>query len=337
MKRILLLVAAILTLPVAPGFAAPRPRSAVKRSPARRVGKAARPKRGGKLAKKGGRGKGKRAMYTRAVPVYTQGGMPNVQAQAALIIDLQSGAELFQKNPDEIRPIASISKLMAALVVLERKLPLDGVTEILESDRKVARRGAKSRLPVGIKLRNIDLLHAALMQSDNRAVPALGRAVGLDPEQMAAAMSKKAAELKLHNTYFGDPTGLDVRNRSTPREVVKLLQAALRVPLIAEITHKARYAVVPVDRPNWRIEFSNTDAVARNARFEVLGGKTGYNDRAGYCLTIAARLPGGREIGMAFLGAVGKLTRFGDFARTAQWIAEKNPQPAPVPTQLSKG
>lgn len=301
--------------------ARPRPARATVKRPGKRA-----LKRPGKVVRKS-RGRG--AQRERAVPVYTQGGLPNVQARAAVVVDLENGAELFQKNPDEVRPIASISKLMAAIVVLERSLALDGVTQIIESDRKAARRGARSRLPVGMKLRNIDLLHAALMASDNRAVPALGRAVGLDAAQMALAMTRKAAELKLHNTYFGDPTGLDVHNRSTPREVVKLLQAALKIPLIAEITQRAHYAVTPVDRPNMRIEYTNTDAVARNGRFEVLGGKTGYNDQAGYCLTIAARLPGGRGVAMAFLGAVGKLTRFGDFARTAQWIAEKNPQTAP--------
>ncbi len=177
--------------------------------------------------------KKRRAARSKPVPVYTHGGLPNVQAQAAVVVDLDSGAELFQKNPDEERPIASISKLMAMMVVLDHKLDLDGVTEIQAADRDVARGGARSRLPVGMKFTNRDLLHAALMASDNRAVPALGRAVGLDPSQFTAAMNDKAGQLGLAHTRFGDPTGLDERNRSTPREVAKMLAAALKMPLIS--------------------------------------------------------------------------------------------------------
>ena len=278
-----------------------------------------------KVAKRGKGGKARRAARERAVPVYTRGGMPNIQAHSAVVVDLATGQLLFEKNPDEVRSIASLSKLMAMMVVLERNLNLDGVTEIVKADRDLARRGARSRLPVGMKFTNRDLLHAALMASDNRAVPALGRAVGLSPQQMAEAMTKRSQQLGLTHTSFGDPPGLDERNRSTPREVVRMLQAALKVPLIAEITQRPTYVASPVGRANWRIEYNNTDVIARSRRFKVLGGKTGYTDQAGYCLAIAARLSGGRDVGMAFLGAHGKLTRFADFNRTAQWIAEKRP------------
>lgn len=275
------------------------------------------------------------AARERPVSVYTRGGMPNIQAQAAVVIELDGGQELFQKNPDEVRPIASISKLMAMMVVLDRRLDLDAITEVLESDRKLARRGARSRLPVGAKFTNRDLLHAALMASDNRAVPALGRAVGLDPAAMTAAMNKKSTDLGLTHTSFGDPTGLDERNRSTPREVARMLAAALKMPLISEITRKARYVAHSVGgRASRAIEYTNTDVIARGSRYDVLGGKTGYTDLAGYCLAIAARLDQKREVAMVFLGAHGKLTRFGDFTRAAQWIAEKKPGLATVQKTL---
>jgi serine-type D-Ala-D-Ala endopeptidase (penicillin-binding protein 7) len=277
--------------------------------------------------------KKRKVARAKPVPVYTRGGLPNIQAQAAVVVDLGGGAELFQKNPDEVRPIASISKLMAMMVVLDRKLDLDGATEILNDDKDVARGGARSRLPVGARFTNRDLLHAALMASDNRAVPALGRAVGLSPIEMAAAMNAKAAALGLAHTTFGDPTGLDERNRSTPREVAKMLGAALKVPLISEITKKAKYIAASVGGKRvLRVEYTNTDVIARGTKFEVLGGKTGYTDRAGYCLAIAARLNGKREVAMVFLGAHGKLTRFADFTRAAQWIAEKKPAGAATTT-----
>jgi D-alanyl-D-alanine endopeptidase (penicillin-binding protein 7) len=265
------------------------------------------------------RGRGR----SRAVPVYTKAGLPNIQAQSAVVVDLSSGEELIAKNADEVRPIASISKLMAALVILERKLDLDGVTAIVDEDRQVASGGARSRLPVGWRFTNRDLLHAALMASDNRAVPALGRAVGLTPQALAAEMTKKAQALGLKHTRFADPVGLDASNVSTARELVRLIEAALENPVITEVTRKAQYVAHPVDRPGWSIEYNNTDVIARRARFEVLTGKTGYTDLALYCLAIAARVVGDHKVAMIFLGAVGKMTRFGDFSRVAQWLTER--------------
>jgi D-alanyl-D-alanine endopeptidase (penicillin-binding protein 7) len=225
-----------------------------------------------------------------------------------------------------VRSIASISKLMAMMVVLDRGLDLDKTTVIVDDDRKLAVRGARSRLPVGLTFTNRDLLHAALMASDNRAVPALGRAVGLAPELLAAEMTKKAIALGLAHTSFGDPTGLDDRNHSTPREVAKFLMAAIHYPLIAEITRKATYLARAVDtRRHYAVEYTNTDVWARGSRYQVLGGKTGYTDLAGYCLAIAAHLDGRGDVAMVFLGEQGKMTRFADFARAATWIAEKKP------------
>jgi serine-type D-Ala-D-Ala endopeptidase (penicillin-binding protein 7) len=261
----------------------------------------------------------------RAIPVYTRDGQPNVQAQAAVAIDLTTGEELYTKNPDAVRPIASISKLMATLVVLDRHLELDAPTTITAEDRQIAFGGARSRLPVGLAFTNRDLLHAALMASDNRAVPALGRAVGLDPRALVAAMNAKARELGMKNTTFEDPVGLNANNRSTPRDLVRMLKAAIRQPLIAEITQKGKYVAHPVGHPGWTIEYNNTDVIARSGRFSVLTGKTGYTDLALYCLAIAVRMTSAQshDVAMVFLGAVGKLTRFADFQRTAQWLTER--------------
>ncbi len=272
------------------------------------------------------------ASYERPVAVYTRAGQPNIQAESATIVDLADGAELFVKNPDEVRPIASISKLMAMLVVLDtttgRKLDLDASTTMIESDRQIASGGARSRLAVGQTFSNRDLLHAALMASDNRAVPALGRATGLSPAEMVQAMNKKAQELGLNSTRFEDPVGLSAQNTSTARDLVKLLKAAIAQPLITEITQKAKYVAHPVGKPKWAIEYTNTDAVARGGHYEVLTGKTGYTDLARYCLAIAVKLgtaaaAGEHKIAMVFLGAVGKMTRFGDFSRGAQWLTER--------------
>jgi D-alanyl-D-alanine endopeptidase (penicillin-binding protein 7) len=285
--------------------------------------------------------KARRPQRERFVPVYTRSGLPNIQARAALILDVSDGGAaspaLYQKNPDEVRPIASISKLMAMLVVLEHKLDLAGKSTITESDAKLAARGAKSRLLTGMTLTNRDLLYAALLASDNRAVLALGRAVGLSPAAHAAQMTARARALGLTHTQFMEPTGLDYRNVSTPREVIAFLQAALKNPLIAQAcrtTQHTAHAELPsrnAKLPPRRtaIEYTSTDLLLRASKHVIHGGKTGYNDRAGYCLVVAARLQQPskkpREVAMAFLGAEGKLTRFADFGRAAQWLVERHP------------
>lgn len=137
-------------------------------------------------------------------------------------------------------------------------------------------------------------------------------------------MNQKAQALGMTHTHFQDPVGLDPGNTSTPRDLVRMLKAAIHTPLIAEITQKATYAMHPVGHPGWTIQYRNTDLIARSHRFEVLTGKTGYTDLALYCLAIAARLqPTQHDVAMVFLGAVGKLTRFADFHRTAQWLVER--------------
>jgi D-alanyl-D-alanine endopeptidase (penicillin-binding protein 7) len=284
----------------------------------------------------------RRRVRERAVPVYTRAGLPNIQARAAVVLDLASGTPLFQKNPDEVRPIASISKLMAMLVALEHKLDLDGESTITQEDARRTSRGAKSRLMVGMRIKNRDLLHAALMASDNRAVLALGRAAGLSPSEHAEQMTAKARSLGLRKTEFHDPTGLDYGNVSSPRETVTMLLAALKNPLIAKACKTRSYVVSTVGPKKRTIEYSNTDVLLAS-RHEVLGGKTGYNDRAGYCLVVAAKLSDpagkGREVAMAFLGEEGKLSRFADFGRAAQWLIEKRPAEtakAPVEPKTAK-
>jgi D-alanyl-D-alanine endopeptidase (penicillin-binding protein 7) len=263
------------------------------------------------------------AKHSRPIPTYTRAGEPNIQAQAAAVVDLSSGEELITKNADAVRPIASISKLMACLVVLEHNLDLDATTTITDGDRQIATGGARSRLPVGLAFSNRDLLHAALMASDNRAVPALGRAVGLEPPALVTAMNAKASELGLKNTKFEDPVGLNSNNTSTPRDLVGLLRAAMKNQTITEITQKAHYVCHPIGKPGWTIEYTNTDVIARRGHVEVITGKTGYTDVALYCLAIAVKLASDHPVAMVFLGAVGKMTRFGDFSRVTQWLTER--------------
>jgi D-alanyl-D-alanine endopeptidase (penicillin-binding protein 7) len=263
------------------------------------------------------RGRHKHKVFLeRRVPAM-KGNQPNVQSLGALVVDLDTGQELFARKPDQPRPIASISKLAAALVVMERNIPLEELTTIKKVDAEVARGGAPSRLLEGMTLTNRDLLHAALMGSDNRAVAALGRAVGLPASQLAAAMTKKAQELGLRQTRFLEPTGLSPENVSTPREIITMLRAAMEHPVLGPVLHRLEYDAHPVARP--AIHYVNTHRPAARANTQVVAGKTGYNDYARYCLVLVARV-GGRQVAMSFLGTEGKLTRFGDVARVADWI-----------------
>jgi serine-type D-Ala-D-Ala endopeptidase (penicillin-binding protein 7) len=271
------------------------------------------------------------ARRTRAIP-WLKGGLPNVQAQGAFVLDLAAGQELYSRRPDELRPIASISKLAAALTVVDRGLDLDKTTTITRGDLDVARGGARSRLLEGMTLSNRDLLHAALLGSDNRAVPALGRAVGLDPQNFAVAMTQKARELGLKNARFVEPTGLSPENVATPREIVELMRAVMDHPVLGEITKTVEYDAHPVGRAP--IRYHATYRSASRANTVVLGGKTGFNNAARYCLVLAARVAG-RSLGMAFLGSEGELTRFGDVARVADWVVAEETRSNPIKTTVA--
>ena len=266
----------------------------------------------------------------------TRGGLPNVQAQGAVVLD-EGGRAVFAKNADKERPIASISKLAATLVVAEKGVELEGLSTINKGDIEIAKGGARSRLLEGMTLSNRDLLHAALMGSDNRAIPALGRAVKLTPAQLTAAMNAKARALGLKNTRFHEPTGLSTGNVSTPREIVTMLKAVMANATLAPITRRAEYDAHPVGKPP--IHYNNTNHPAARGNVQVLGGKTGYNDEARYCLVVAAKVDG-RTYYMAFLGDDGKMTRFGDVARVADWIVSHpqklGPDKSTAPPRVAK-
>ena len=191
----------------------------------------------------------------------------------------------------------------------------------------MAKGGARSRLFEGLTLSNRDLLHSALMGSDNRAIPALGRAVKLTPPQLTTAMNAKARALGLKSTRFHEPTGLSTGNVSTPREIITMLRAVMANQILAPITRRAEYDAHPVGKPP--IHYNNTNHPAARGNVQVLGGKTGYNDEARYCLVVATKIDG-RNYYMAFLGDDGKMTRFGDVARVADWIIS-HPQKLPPP------
>ena len=256
-----------------------------------------------------------------ARPTYAED-LPDVKSRSAIAIDAETGAEIFGKDADQIRPIASTTKIFVAMAVRQKGIDLDGWTEITRSDARAAAGGARTRLDVGQKFKNKDLLRAMLMASDNRAPTALGRAAGMDGDELIAQMNKVAKKLNLKRTKFTDTSGLR-GNVSTAREMAVALRAALTDETLREIMHEDFVEVISKDRYA-KIGYGTTNQPLVAGRYDVIGGKTGYTKPAGYCFVTAARFEK-HEVVMAFLGANEKLTRFGDFNRVAAWIERGAP------------
>jgi serine-type D-Ala-D-Ala endopeptidase (penicillin-binding protein 7) len=268
---------------------------------------------------------------SKPIPALTKDGRPNVQAFGAIVVDLDSGEEVYAKNADELRFIASTTKIFVAMVVRARGVDLEGETVITDDDQKRARGGAKSRLLVGRRFKNKDLMRAMLIGSDNRACTAIARAAGMTPDELITAMNALARKLGLKKTKFTDPSGLR-GNESTAREMAVALREALSDPLIAEIMATREVDVVAADsgetvdkgkkvikKSTYVVHYNNTNHSLRSSKYTVVGGKTGYTDLARYCLVIATKI-GGKRYAMSFLGAEGELTRFADFNRVCEWI-----------------
>lgn len=251
-----------------------------------------------------------------AAPAWA-GHPPRLQSRAAIVVDAKTGEALLGKRADEVRPIASMTKLFVAMAVRANGLDLDGWTAITRADAREAAGGSRTRLPVGARFKNIDLLRAMLMVSDNRAPTALGRAAGLDEPRLVAAMNAVAKKLGLAHTHFTCPNGLH-GNVSTAREMTIALRAALADDVLRDImgddAHEVRDQTGRI-----RIAYGTTDRPLAAGRYDVIGGKTGFTSAAGYCFVVAAQLAG-HEIVMAFMGGDGKWDRFRDFDRVAAWL-----------------
>lgn len=264
------------------------------------------------------------AMAALATRIASANDHPSIRSRSAVVLDARTGEELFGKDADEIRPIASTTKIFVAMAV-RKQLDLDGWTEISRVDAQYAAGGARTRLDIGQKFRNKDLLRAMLIASDNRAPTALGRAAGMSPDDLVAAMNAIANRLHLKHTKFTDPTGLR-GNVSTAREMAIALRAALGDDVLRGIMRQDSADVVSKDRYA-KIHYGSTNAPLVAGRWDILGGKTGYTHAAGYCFITGARFED-REVVMAFLGASGKLTRFDDFNRVAAWLDHRRAAPA---------
>jgi D-alanyl-D-alanine endopeptidase (penicillin-binding protein 7) len=259
------------------------------------------------------------------IPERTPDGLPNVVSQSAIVVDRADGTVIFEKDADAKRPMASTGKIFVAMVARARGIDLDAPTLIPAEDRDFAKRGARTRLEVGYSYPNLGLMQALLIASDNRAPSALGRAVGLHVKELVKAMNALAAEMRLSHTRFSDPSGLR-GNTSTARDMATAFRRAMDDPLLASILGAKRVTVTSTAPRARAIEYFNTNRSLVSGRNQVIAGKTGYTDKAGYCLLIAAHVAD-RDVVMVFLGGPYKLTRYGDFNRVVGWLEDGAPRP----------
>lgn len=251
-----------------------------------------------------------------------------IRSKAALVVSFDGRKVLYQKDATEVRSIASLSKLMAVLVVVDKGLKLDDVVVMTQTDAQVASGGCRTRLLKGMKVKAQDLLHAALLASDNRAIPALGRAVGLSPAQLVAAMNARAKAMGLSHTRFLDPTGINPGNVSTAYEVAKIMRAAALHPTLQRVMRTREYYFSPIWPRQKTINYYNTNVLVHRLRYPVYGGKTGFNTQAGYCFTSAFRLPPHGPVLAVFLGSTSKAQRFADFFAIMNHLPGFRPEPA---------
>jgi serine-type D-Ala-D-Ala endopeptidase (penicillin-binding protein 7) len=242
-------------------------------------------------------------------------GNPKLKSSSVLIVDQSDSSVLYSRHPDVAAPIASITKLMTALVVLDAQQPLDEPITITEADRNL-QKSTFSRLTVGTTLTRGDLMHLALMASENRAAHALGNNYPGGMPAMVAAMNAKAASLGMTHSHFVDSTGLSSQNVASPEDLSKLVIAASKNRSIREYSTDTNYAV----RINKRlVEFRNTDRLVANPAWNIVVQKTGYIAEAGKCLVMSAVIEG-RSVVIVLLDSIGKYTRVADAQRIKNWM-----------------
>lgn len=248
-----------------------------------------------------------------------------LRSHAAVIMDQHTGEVLYQKNAQEPLPIASITKLMTAMVLIDARLDMDEAISISAADKDKLRY-SRSRLPVGSKLTRADLLKMALMASENRAAAALARTYPGGSEAFIRAMNTKSRKLGMQDTVFKDSTGLITQNQSTAKDLSLLLQAAWGYPLIRDFSGIGSSQVKLISS-NREIKFNNTNRLLRNARWTIGMSKTGYIKESGRCLVMQTTIAG-RDLFIVLLNAQGKLSSFGDSGRIRKWLERYEPQPA---------
>jgi serine-type D-Ala-D-Ala endopeptidase (penicillin-binding protein 7) len=239
----------------------------------------------------------------------------NLSSNAALVVDQNTREVLLSKNDKVAMPIASLTKLMTGLLVADANLPLDEEISITQDDVDTYK-GTGSRLAVGTRLTRGELMHLALMSSENRAAHALGRTYPGGLEHFVRLMNRKAAELGMKDTRYVEPTGLSSDNRSSAQDLARLVAVAYERPILRQLSTSSGYSVEAGHRT---LQFRNSNRLTDNPEWNIGLQKTGYISEAGRCLVMSVNMAG-RQLIMVFLDAADKAARIGDAQRVRRWV-----------------
>ena len=239
----------------------------------------------------------------------------DLNSSVALVMDQQTNEVLFSKNDSAVLPIASLTKLMTGLLVVEAGLDMNETIAITSDDIDTMK-GSRSRRAVGTRLTRGEAMHLALMSSENRAAHALGRTFPGGLDVFVKRMNAKAVELGMHDTRYVEPTGLSSDNRSSARDLATLVSAAYERPMLRDLSTSPGYEV---DVGRRTLQYNNSNRLIKNPDWDIGLQKTGYISEAGRCLVMQAKVAG-RQLIMVFLDASGKLGRVQDAERVRRWV-----------------
>ena len=243
-----------------------------------------------------------------------------LKSGVALVVDQDTKEVLFSKNDSAVLPIASLTKLMTGLIVQDARLPLNETITITQDDVDTEK-GSRSRLVVGTSLTRGEMLHLALMSSENRAANALGRTHPSGLNEFVRLMNAKAQALGMRDTKYVEPTGLSSKNQSSAHDLALLASAVYQDPVLRNYSISPGYEVAVGEKT---LQFNNTNRLTKSPDWDIGLQKTGYISEAGRCLVMQTKIAG-RKLIMVFLDSAGKFSRLGDAERVRRWV-ESNPQ-----------
>jgi D-alanyl-D-alanine endopeptidase (penicillin-binding protein 7) len=267
----------------------------------------------------------RRAKVVKAAPVVPSFGQKaglhatsdllDLKSSVAYVIDQDTNEVLISKNDHAVLPIASITKLMTGLIISEAKLPMDESITITQDDVDTEK-GSSSRLRVGATLTRSELLHLALMASENRAAHALGRTYPGGMSTFVSLMNSKATQLGMRDTRYVEPTGLSSQNQSSAKDLATLVGSAYHDSTVRQLSTSPSHSV---EVGNRTLQYNTTNRLVKNPNWDIGLQKTGYISEAGQCLVMQAKVSG-RKLIMVFLDSAGKLSRIADAERVRKWV-----------------
>ncbi|ELY6083103.1 D-alanyl-D-alanine endopeptidase [Cronobacter sakazakii] len=251
---------------------------------------------------------------------------PQIASGSAMIVDLRTNEVLFSSHPDLVRPIASITKVMTAMVVLDASLPLDEMLTV-DISHTPEMKGIYSRVRLNSQVSRKNMLLLALMSSENRAAASLAHHYPGGYDAFIRAMNAKAKALGMRNTHFVEPTGLSIHNVSTARDLTKLLIATKQYPLIGQLS-TTREEMATFSNPTYTLPFRNTNHLVYRDNWNIQLTKTGFTNAAGHCLMMRTLIKN-RPVTLVVMDAFGKYTHFADASRLRTWLETGKVQPVP--------